>query len=101
MDFSWFSFYSMKPGAPAAYFVSFNKTNLPSGIGSQTSACLHQIMPLRRDETNLHRVVNTKLFPAMLRARPTERRHHSKFIGLMPPLFFGVRILLTSAPASQ
>src|SRR6266699_3962709 len=93
--FSFLLVFVRKPPVLAAYFVSLNKTNLPSGICSHQ--CLHSpnnASATRRSQSP-QRVVNTKLIPTMLHKRPTSQLY--KFIGLMP-LFFRALILLTSAP---
>src|SRR6185436_3657319 len=92
LDFSWLVFFLLPEAVRARrVYCSLNKTNLPSGIGSQQKcACLHHIMPLRRGGANLlNGLLTPSSFSTMLHAPLIEQRHSTKFIGLMPPFFEG------------
>ena len=78
----------------------FFQQDKPAKRDMQPRDCIHQFMPLRRDEANL---LNGLLTPGFFSTMPHALRNaaqSSQFIGLMP-LFFEALVLLTSAATTS
>jgi hypothetical protein len=72
MDFSWFKISSSPARSPRILFCEQDKPAKRDMQPSQ-NACIHQIMPLRRDEVILlNGLLTPSIYSTMPRARPSE-----------------------------